>query len=303
MFRGTFVYKPAAATGRGCIRTVNRSVAVRTTVGQWQGRAIVMPGMALQAQRRFTHAQQIGVGRSVGRVAAHAVLGHRRMLVSERSAILRVATEAQLVRRRGAQIVARRSTMWVVAVRTTHFSFAQRVVVGQAHLSALGLVTSEAGIIGLPAGLHDRLRLRHETFHMADTRRRRHIETRVTLCFTFYGVVVSLVAFGTTKMVGSVRSCHPVAQVRITRMATEADPVRVVWRPLPERNDLRHIAAAVNMQASRAVALLAFHSLLGMKGMLVILGDLRVARGTHFGARLLGAGNLRVLRKRSDLRL
>jgi hypothetical protein len=72
------------------------------------------------------------------------------MLVSERAAVLRVASQAQLIDICGAQIVACGAAMCVVAIHAFHLPFAQRVMVRQAHLSTLSLMAAQAGIVRLP---------------------------------------------------------------------------------------------------------------------------------------------------------
>src|ERR1700687_517861 len=100
-------------------------------------------------------------------MTSHAVFRYRRMLVGERSPILRVTTQTELVGICHPQVVPRSSTMRIVAVRATHLSFPQRVMVRQAHLRTLGLMTSQASIIGLPARLHQCFGLRDQVLHVA----------------------------------------------------------------------------------------------------------------------------------------
>jgi hypothetical protein len=116
-------------------------MTVRTAVGQRCASAVVVAGMALQTECGFTHAQQIRVRRTVRAVAKHAIFRHRRMLVGEWPAILCMATQTELIGIGHAQVVPGRPTVRIVAISATHLSFAQRMVVGQAHLTPLGLVT------------------------------------------------------------------------------------------------------------------------------------------------------------------
>ncbi len=120
----------------------------------------MVAGMALQTQSGLADIEQIGIGRTMGGVADHAVFGHRRMLIRKRSTVLRVASQTELIHVGAAQIVAGRTTMGIMAVHARHFGFAQGMVVGHAELAALGLVAFEAGIVALPTGPHDDVRFR-----------------------------------------------------------------------------------------------------------------------------------------------
>jgi hypothetical protein len=66
---------------------------------------------------------------------------------------------------------------------------------------------------------------------------------------------------------------------------------------MTKRDDFGNIPASLHMQTAQTVALLALHSLLGMKRMPIIFGHFGVTRGTRFGARGSSAGDLRILRK------
>ncbi len=119
----------------------------------------MVAGVALQAQSGFTHAQKVGVGRAMGTVAEHAIFRYRRMLIGKRAAVLRVAAQAELVGIGCAEVIARGASMRIMAIRTTHLSVPQGMVVGQAHLATLRLVTLQASVIGLPPRLNDGLGL------------------------------------------------------------------------------------------------------------------------------------------------
>ena len=157
LFGRPFIHEPAAAARGRNVGAVNRSVTVRAAVGQWQARPVMVAGMALQAQRRLAHRQQVRVGRPMGRVAQHAVFRHRGMLISVRPAILRMAAEAELVHVRGSQIVATRPAMGIVAIHAANLALAQRVMIRHAKLRALGRVTLQAGVVGFPHRPHDHI--------------------------------------------------------------------------------------------------------------------------------------------------
>ena len=138
----SLVHKSTAAAGGGSIGPVDGAVTIRTAVGQRCAGTVVVASMALQTECRFTHAQQIRVGGTVRTVAKHTILRHRRMLVGEGSAMLRMATQTELVAIGHAQVVPGRPTVRIMAICATHLSFPQRMVVRQAHLTPLGLVTT-----------------------------------------------------------------------------------------------------------------------------------------------------------------
>jgi hypothetical protein len=66
------------------------------------------------------------------------------MLVGERPAILRMATQAELVYVCRLQIVTGCSTVCIVAVDAAHFAFAQWMMVRHTELRPFGLVALEA---------------------------------------------------------------------------------------------------------------------------------------------------------------
>lgn len=214
------------------------------------------------------------------------------MLVGERSAILRVATQTELIHVCGLEISSRRAAMGIVAVRAFHLSFAQRMVVGHAHLSALGLVAPEAGIIRLPERLHDGLCFWDHIFHVGELRLGHDIQTGARIRIAFGAVSVGLMAVGTTQLIGGVRPHRPVADLCIMGVATQTHAVGVMRRALLERDDLRNISAALDVQAARTVTLLALDTLLGMKGMPEIFGDVGMACGARIVTHRSSAGNL-----------
>ena len=64
---------------------------------------------------------------------------------------------------------------------------------------------------------------------------------------------------------------------------------------MTEGDDLRNIASAVHMQASRSMTLLAFDSLLRVIGMAIVLRHLVMAGTACVIAHAVGAGDLRVV--------
>ena len=56
-----FIHKSAPPAWGRNVGPVNGYVTVRAAVGQWQARTVMVAGVALQAQRRLAHGQQVGV--------------------------------------------------------------------------------------------------------------------------------------------------------------------------------------------------------------------------------------------------
>jgi hypothetical protein len=81
-----------------------------------------VPGMASQAQDCGRLLQQIVGDRAVRRMAVRTVLGHGRVLVSERALLLGVALPAQEIERFRFQ-VAFHLAMRVVAIAAEHLAF------------------------------------------------------------------------------------------------------------------------------------------------------------------------------------
>ena len=222
------------------------------------------------------------------------------MLVGKRATILCVAAQTELIHVRRPQIVARRATVRIVAIGTTHFSFAQRMMIGHADLRAFSLVTLQASIVRLPAGLHHGFGFGDQILHIAYAAGSHHIHKSCTWRASFCTVIVGLMAVNAANLVGSVRTCHPVANSFISRMTTQTHAVCVGSRALTERDDLGNITATLHVQAAGTVALLAFDALLGMKGVPEVFRDVGVAGGAGFRAHRSRALNLDVLPIRGD---
>ena len=155
-----FVDESAATAGRRDVGAVYRSVAVRAAIVQGQTGPVVMARMALQTQGGFTHQQQVRIRRAMGGVAIQAVFRHRRVLVGKRPAILRMAAKTKLVHVRRAQVIVRVPSVRIMAIRTGHFAFAERVMIRHAQLRVLSLMTSQTGIVARRPGLNHGVRLR-----------------------------------------------------------------------------------------------------------------------------------------------
>lgn len=252
---------------------MDRPMTVGASVRYREAGAVVMAGMALQAKRGLADAEQICVRRTVRRVAGHAVFGDRRMLVGKRSAILCVAAEAELICVRGAKIVSAGSSMRIMAVGALHLSFAQRVMVWHAHLRPLALVASQAGVIGLPVGLDNRLGFRHNGLDRIDARWSQYVD--IGSGFQIFCIrIMRLMAINATHVVRGVFARHPVPDTRLFRVAAQANSIALVGRAVGEGNDLCDIPPAVNVQAPGAMTFLALHSLLRVIGMAKIFGDI-----------------------------
>ena len=230
------------------------------------------------------------------------------MLVGEWATILRMAAQTELITIRRTQIVAGRASVGVMAICATHLPFPQRMVVRQAHLAALGLVTAQASIIRLPARLHDHFGLRDQTLHCSFTTGSRHVYESLGLGSNvgssfgpgFGAVVVSLMAINATDLVGSMPAGQPVADFRIPYMTTQTRTIGIVGGTLTEGNDLGDISAAFHMQAAGTMALLTLNSLLRMEGVPELFGDVGVTRGARFRPHGCSSGNLNVLRERGN---
>lgn len=183
-------------------------MAVGAAVGNRQASAIVVSGMTLQTQSWLTNVKKIRVRRTVSTVASHAVFRDRGMLIGKRSPILRMATQAELIRICRAQIVSGGPSMWIVAIGATHLPFAQRMMVRQTHLAALRLVAPQAGIIGLPAWLHDRLGFWNHALYVFDSAWTGNVsdEAEARVRFALCVISVRLMAINTADSIRGVRS-------------------------------------------------------------------------------------------------
>ena len=285
------VDKPAATTGCGHIGAVNRAMAVGAAVGHREAGSVVVADVALQAQRGLADRQQVGVWRSMGRVAAEAVFRYRRMLVSEGTAILCVAAQAKLVHVRRAQVMSRSSSVRVVAIGTTHFAFAQRVVVRHAHLRTLRLMTAQTSFVRHRARLNEDVGLRRDEVSILCIAGR-CVEGGIAVPHNLHRVGMNLVAIDAANLVRSVRAACPVPGALVSSVATQADAVRVCCGALLKGDNFGGVSSAIDVEAAIAVALLASHALLRVIRMLKILSDIRVAGGAGCGANRLGARNL-----------
>jgi len=236
----------------------------------------------------------------MGAVTVHAIFRDRGVLVGKRSAILRMATQTELIHIRRPQVVAGRSAMRIVAVGTAHLSFPQRVVIRQAHFSALALVTAQASIVALPSRLHNCFAFRHEVLYGGYAARTHHVDHRLGFGPGFGSVGVRLVAINAADFVRSMRAGHPVPDFGILSMTTEAHAIRICGGSVGEGNNLRNIPAALDVQAARTMACFAIKTLLSMKGMPEIGGDIGVACRADLSTDRRGAWNLHILCERRN---
>ena len=180
-------------------------MAIGTPVHQGQTCAIVVCGMALQAERRLAHSQHVLVRRTVRGVALEAALIYRSVLKCERPLIFGMAGETEFVSVGQLQIVARAAAMRVVTIHAGHLGFANRVMVRQIRFGILLLVAAQAVLILLAARV-DRSR---------DARRiATEFETRLGVRLTMNGVAVA-----TFNILGLVRTRKPVPNMIGFRVA------------------------------------------------------------------------------------
>src|SRR5271157_4251016 len=139
------------------------------------------------------------------------------MLIRIWPAILRMAAQAKLVHIGGPQIVPSGPAMRIVAIHTAHLAFAQRMMIRHAELRALGRVTFQAGVVGLPHWPDDRIGFgRHRSCR--DRSSGRLIESNPAfLCSSECGLV-NLVTIHAAKMIGGVRPADPVPELFISRV-------------------------------------------------------------------------------------
>lgn len=201
-----------------------------------------------------------------------------------------MAAKAKLVGARRPQVVAAHSAMRIVAVGAAHLALAQRVMIRQAHLPALGLMALQANVIGLPLRLNEGLGFRHEIFYRRDVALSHQIKTHIRCGVLLDSVIVGLMAIGTAHLIRGMRPGHPVANSFITGMAAQASAVSVGGGPFSEGDDLGDVSSTLNVQAARAMALLAFDALLRMERVAKVLGYVHMASSTGLGPNGFRAG-------------
>jgi hypothetical protein len=132
-------------------------------------RRFLLLEMAFQAKRRVTFVEQPLVDGAVRRMADHAALTHRLVLVHKGTALRGVALEASLVSTQesetaaserllnvGAAAFDRDALMRVVTIGAAHFAFQHRMVVRQLELCPDFQVTLETSFRRLPR-INDRM--------------------------------------------------------------------------------------------------------------------------------------------------
>jgi len=219
------------------------------------------------------------------------------MLVHEWPTVLRVAAQAELIGIGHPQVVARRTTVWVMAIHAVHLSFAQRVVVRELHLGALGLMALQATFGHRGSPLQHHAAFRHKFLNERGMARGGSLNIHTAHRRALGGYRVDLVTVRASNAVRLVGAGQPVSDPRILDMATQANAVGIFNRPDAKSNDLGHVAIASLVQASRAVAVLALHPLLGMKRVPEIVSNMVMTLHTRFRPYARGACNLHVFRK------
>jgi hypothetical protein len=205
------------------------------------------------------------------------------VLVHERTAILCVAAKAKLIQIGGLQILARGSSVRVMAIDAGHLPFANRVMVGQAGFRSLRLVALQAGFVCLSARPERYAAFGSQGLHHRGTPTSRCVEGVVSFGFRLEILAVNLVAISAADAVHRVRAARPVPHLVILSMAPEAHAIRIPRRSLVEADDFTLVASAFNVKTAVAVAVLAFNTLLGVKGVTVSHGVLSVTGGAHIG--------------------
>jgi len=197
------------------------------------------------------------------------------MLIREWPAILCMATQTELVDVRRSQIVARWSAMGIMAVHTAHLAFPHGVVIGQAELRALGLVTLETGVVCSRPGAQN-----HVSFRRNRGSRERSPRSRIEADTAFVGgpqrANMNLVTIHAAHVVGGVRPAQPVPGLLTLSVAIQADAVCVLSRSGFEADDFGHVTVAVHVQASGAVTVFALDTLLGVESVPEIAGQFLV---------------------------
>ncbi len=182
--------------------------------------------------------------------------------------------------------------MGIMAIHAAHFAFPQRVMVGQAELCLFRLVAFDACFVGLCQGAEDHVGLRNRGFGSEGAACGR-IEADAVLTGS-PGGGVDLVAINAANAIGGMRSGGPVAHLGIAGVAAQANAIGGRGRALGEADDLADIATPFDVLAAVPMAIFALHALLGVEGVLVIPGLVRVAGRALFGADPGGAWNLNV---------
>jgi hypothetical protein len=80
--------------------------------------------MALQAQRRLAHIQQVRIRRTVWLVAQHAIFCYWRVLVGKWAAVLRMTAQAEFIDVRAAQVLSQRTTVRIMAIDASDLALA-----------------------------------------------------------------------------------------------------------------------------------------------------------------------------------
>ena len=209
-------------------------------------------------------------------MALHAILVHRRVLIRERSLILGMALEAEVVPAGRVQTVSRATAMRIMAIHAGHFPFPDRVVIRKVGLRLLLLVALQALIVQGLRGL-EQPQL-----------------TAISRTFGVYGV-----ASGALQVLSLVCAREPVPHVIGLGMTAQAGAVGLVRRTIFEADDLVFrffgVTASLQVQASGTVTLLTLDIADGVLAPPVALADVCVTLGTLIRAYFGGTLDLNVL--------
>jgi hypothetical protein len=211
-----------------------------------------------------------------------------------------MATQAELVGIGSAQVVARRTSVRIVAIHAAHLAFAQRVMVRHTELRLLGLVALETGLIGHRARLNHGIGLRRDRCRI-ERSARGGVEPGTGIALGLRTAGVNLVAIDAANLIGRVNPVGPVLGALVLGMAAQTNTVGGRSRALPGRNDFGGVTAAIDMKTAIAMALFALDALLRVIRVLEVFSDIRMASGAGVGSDRLGPRNSQVLCKRSNL--
>lgn len=178
--------------------------------------------------------------------------------------------------------------MGIMTIRAAHLSFPERVVVGHAELTLLGLVTLQTGFVALRGCPQHHIGFRrHGSGRKGAASRSVEIQA---LTAGLQRLGVDLVTIDAADVVRRMRSARPVANPGVPRVAAQAHPIRLLHGAVGKADDLGDIAATVDVEAAVAVAVLALHSLLLVVSMLEVLRGFLMARGAGLAPYARSAG-------------
>jgi hypothetical protein len=255
-YQALLINELASAGCGGNVAAVNRVVTIGTAANQWKACAVVVGGMTLQTKSRLADREQVLIRRTVWRVTLHAVFVDGRVLIRERSLKLGMALEAEFVAAGRIQTVSSTSAMRIVAVYAGHLAFTDGVVIREVGLCLLLVVTLQTFVVQGAARLQ-----RARCSDIGGMHRQR------AAFFFAFGSVDGVTA-GALQVLGGMGARKPVPNVVRLGVTTQAGAVGFFGAPVAEADDLvlrlPGVAAGLNVQAARAVTLLAVHIANGM---------------------------------------